>query len=583
MKNQGRILRYFVALVMASILFSGGESVIAQPNEEKLSADSMRQDGVPQGEIIGPIVLNSKVFPGTVRNYWVYVPAQYDSGKAACLCVVQDGLGRANGFKLPIVMDNLIHKKEIPVMLGVFVTPGVVPPVRPDAQPRFNRSFEYDGMGDRYASMLIDELIPEVEKLYNISDDPNDRMITGASSGAIAAFTAAWERPDAFRRVFTAIGTFVSLRGGNEYPILIRKFEPKPIRVFLQDGKNDNNLYGGSWWVANQDVLAALQFSGYDVDYRWGEGGHNGRHSAAIMPDVMRWLWRDYPNPITPGQAPERRTDLVIPGENWELITNGHQYCEGPAIAPNGELYFSDVPSSKIHRVSKDGSVSVFDAKSKRANGLMFGPDGLLYACQMESRSIVRYSKDGKPKVVVAGVDSNDICLLPHGGYFTDPKNNKVWHFTYDGKKEVVDEGIEFPNGLIATPDHAFLVVADKWGRFTYSFKIEEDGSLTNKQRLGHVHLLDDDRRSGSDGMTIDKEGRVYVATQLGVQIFDQLGRCHLILTKPGSGSLTNLTFGGEKGDVLFVTCGGAVYKRKLKTSGGLSVSEARKVPRPNL
>ena len=164
MKNQDRLVRCFVALIMTSVLFAGGRSVNAQPDEEKLTPDSMRQDGVPQGEIIGPIVFNSKVFPGTVRNYWVYVPAQYDSGKAACLCVVQDGLGRANGFKLPIVMDNLIHKKDIPVMLGVFVTPGVVPPVRPDAQPRFNRSFEYDGMGDRYARMLIDELIPEVQK-----------------------------------------------------------------------------------------------------------------------------------------------------------------------------------------------------------------------------------------------------------------------------------------------------------------------------------------------------------------------------------------------------------------------------------
>ena len=583
MKTQCNVWRFLIALAIACVVFTQGESAIAQPDEEKLTADSMRQEGVPQGDIVGPIVFNSKVFPGTVRNYWVYVPAQYDSEQAACLCVVQDGLGRANGFKLPVVMDNLIHKKEIPVMLGLLVTPGVVPPVRPDAQSRFNRSFEYDGMGDRYAKMLTDELIPEVNKLYNISDDPNDRMITGASSGAIAAFTAAWERPDSFRRVFTAIGTFVSLRGGNEYPILIRKFEPKPLRVFLQDGKNDNNLYGGSWWVANQDVLAALQYSGYEVDYRWGEGGHNGRHAAAIMPEVMRWLWRDYPKPITPGQAPSRRTDLVIPSEGWQLVSKGHQYCEGPAVAPNGDLYFSDVPSSKIHRVKSDGSVSVFDAKSKRANGLMFGPDGLLYACQTESRSIVRYAKDGKSEVVVTGVDSNDICLLPHGGYFTDPKNNQVWHFTYDGKKQVVDEGIEFPNGLIATPDHAFLVVADKWGRFTYSFRIEEDGSLGNKQRLGHVHLLDDDRRSGSDGMTVDKEGRVYVATQLGVQIFDQLGRCHLILTKPGPGSLTNMTFGGENGDVLFVTCGGAVYKRKLKTNGGLSVSEVRKVPRPNL
>ncbi len=250
---------------------------------------------MPQGEIKGPFEWKSEIFPGTVREYWVYVPAQYDGSKPACVFILQDGLRRAQGWKIPTVLDNLIHKGEAPVQIGIFISPGVVPAPRENAQPRFNRSFEYDGLGDRYARFLIEEIIPEVSKTYRLSADPNDRAIGGASSGAICAFTAAWERPDQFRRVLSTIGTYVSLRGGNEYPVLIRKYEPKPLRVFLQDGTRDLNLYGGDWWMANQTMLSALKYSGYEVTHAWGEGGHNSKHSASIMPDAVRWLWQGYP------------------------------------------------------------------------------------------------------------------------------------------------------------------------------------------------------------------------------------------------------------------------------------------------
>lgn len=140
----------------------------------------------------------------------------------------------ANQGRLPVVMDNLIHKEDIPEMIGVFIDPGYVPAPHARSQPRMNRSFEYDSMGDRYVQFLVQEIIPEVEKKYVISKDPNDRMIAGSSSGAICAFTAAWEHPDLFRRVFSAIGTDVSLRGGNEYSSLVRKHEARPLRVFYR-------------------------------------------------------------------------------------------------------------------------------------------------------------------------------------------------------------------------------------------------------------------------------------------------------------------------------------------------------------
>ena len=557
--------------------------VCAAQENYKISADSLPQEGVPKGKIVGPMQWHSTIFPGTVRDYALYVPDQYDPDRPACVLVVQDGLRRAQGWKIPTVLDNLIHKGEVPVTIGIFVSPGVVPAPNDQSQPRFNRSFEYDSMGDRYARFLIEEILPEVGKSYNLSDDPNDRAIAGASSGAICAFTVAWERPDAFRRVLSTIGTYVSLRGGNEYPALVRKFEPKPIRVFLQDGSNDLNLYGGSWWVANQQMLSALEFSGYDVQAAWGDGGHDGKHSTAIMPDALRWLWRDYPEPIRPGIPPQRRTDILIPGEDWELVSEGHRFTEGPAVNAAGEVYFTDIPNGRIHKIDAAGSVSVFAENSPGVNGLMFASDGKLYACQNGNQRIVRYDAEGKEEVFLEDAPCNDVLALPIGIYYTDPTNGKVWFADYEGNRKLVDEGIEFPNGVIASPDQTLLTVSDTRGRFTYSFQIQDDGSLAHKQRYGHLHLSDEPRDSGADGMAVDTEGRLYVTTRVGLQVFDQLGRCHVILTKPQNAWLSNVVFGGSELDTLYVTCGDKVYRRKVKAQGVLPWQAAVKPPRPGL
>ena len=338
---------------------------------------------IPTGEVKGPFPWNSQIFPGTERNYWVYVPAQYDASQPACVLVVQDGLGRARDWNLTAVMDQLIHSGEMPVTIGIFIDPGVVPAPHDEAQPRFNRSFEYDALGDRYAKFLIEEILPHVGEQYNLSTDPNDRAIAGASSGGICAFTVAWERPDQFRRVLSTIGTFVGLRGGNEYPTLIRKTEPKPIRVFLQDGSHDLNIYAGDWWMANQTMLSAFNYAGYDVNHAWGEGGHDGKQGREIMPDALRWLWRDYPEPIKAREDySNRRMQLLIPGESWQLVSQGHRFTEGPAINAAGELFFTDIPNGRIHRVDAQGNVSVFAENSPSVNGLMFDADGFLYACQ---------------------------------------------------------------------------------------------------------------------------------------------------------------------------------------------------------
>lgn len=264
-----------------------------------LGPDSKPQDGVPRGEVTRYSFTNSTVYPGTVRDYWVYVPKQYDAAKPACLMVFQDGSSYQNPtgqYRTTIVFDNLIAKKEMPVTIGVFVNPGVVPATEPDRRPRNNRSFEYDSLGDTYAKFLINELLPEVARKYNVTTDPDGRAIGGASSGGICAFTVAWERPDSFRKVLSHIGSFTNIRGGHAYPALIRKTEKKPLRVFLQDGSGDLDNLFGNWPLANQEMAAALKFMKYDYKFEFGTEGHNGKHGGAILPESLRWLWRDSGN-----------------------------------------------------------------------------------------------------------------------------------------------------------------------------------------------------------------------------------------------------------------------------------------------
>jgi enterochelin esterase-like enzyme len=265
--------------------------------EYKLGPDSQPHEGVPRGEVTKHSFTNSAVYPGTVRDYWIYVPKQYDPARPACLMVFQDGGGyqSTNGqYRTTVVFDNLIAKKEMPVTIGVFVNPGVVPAAEPGMRPRNNRSFEYDSLGDTYAKFLLNELLPEVSKKYNVTTDPEGRAIGGASSGGICAFTVAWERPDAFRKVLSHIGSFTNIRGGHVYPALIRKTEKKPLRVFLQDGSGDLDNLHGNWPLANQEMAAALKFMKYDYTFEFGTEGHNGKHGGAILPESLRWLWRDY-------------------------------------------------------------------------------------------------------------------------------------------------------------------------------------------------------------------------------------------------------------------------------------------------
>jgi enterochelin esterase-like enzyme len=259
-------------------------------DDYKLGPDSMEQSGVPKGKVTKHS-WTSQVFPGTVRDYWVYVPAQYDGKEPACVMVFQDGKAYVEPkgwYRVTTVFDNLIHKKEMPVTVGIFVDPGLLPPAAPGAEPRLNRGVEYDTCSNQYARFLEKEILPEVGKTLKLRQDAAGRGIGGISAGGICAFTAAWERPDLFSKVLSHVGTFVI----GDYPRLIRKTAKKPIRVFLQDGSHDTDSDAGSWPLANQGMAAALKFKGYDYRFEYGDGGHNGKHGGAILPDSMRWLWR---------------------------------------------------------------------------------------------------------------------------------------------------------------------------------------------------------------------------------------------------------------------------------------------------
>jgi enterochelin esterase-like enzyme len=316
-----KLIRLAVVLFLFTSVPGYGADAARKTGEYPLTADSLPQSGVPTGRLEGPFLFRSEVIANTVRRYWVYVPAQYDSTQPANVLVFQDGQRAVNpegSLRIPQVLENLIHKREIPVTIGIFVTPGQ----RGDSYPETlgtgnpsNRAQEYDAMNDRYARFVVDELLPEIAKRFNLATDPQRRAIGGTSSGAIAAFTVAWHRPDDFRNVISMIGSYTSIGfrpatdtapmqpGGDLYPTLIRKSPIKPLRIFLQDGSADLDNEHGNWFLANQQMLAALNYANsnadrrsipgprYAVRHEWGDGAHADTHGGAILPDILRWLW----------------------------------------------------------------------------------------------------------------------------------------------------------------------------------------------------------------------------------------------------------------------------------------------------
>ncbi len=340
-----------------------------------LTDDSLLQENIPKGSIQKHTWNTSHVYPGTTRNYWVYVPAQYNQAEPACLMVFQDGSAYVDSkgeVRAPIVFDNLIHKHEIPVCIGIFIEPG-------EKEVSYdNRQSEYVPLGDTYAHFLQDEILSEVGKEYNLIDDAAGRAICGMSDGGLCAFTVAWECPDAFSKVISHIGSYTRLRGGSEYPFLIRRTrgKPRPIRVFLQDGENDLNIMEGDWPLANIGMAAALKYARYDYRFEMGTGGHSLRHGGSIFPDTLRWLWRDYPG--VKGAADAPALDAVI--GQWDVVVNAFGEVRHNQLTVSGQ---GGALTAKLLD-EKDGQVEI--------NAISFA-DGILSYEYMTPQSQLNWGK----------------------------------------------------------------------------------------------------------------------------------------------------------------------------------------------
>lgn len=566
-------------------------------DEFKATPDHERQAGVPVGQVIKQETWKSSLFANTERDWWLYIPAQYKSDQPANVMVFQDGHDYVNekgNWRVPIVFDNLIHKGDMPVTIGIFINPGHDPSKgKPEGAWRVsNRSYEYDSLGDRYARFLLEEILPEVAKKYSLTTSPDGRAIGGASSGGICSFTVAWERPDQFRKVFSTIGSYTHLRGGYDYSAQIRKTERKPIRIFLQDGEKDVENKFGHWPLANKQLFASLKYMGYDAKIEWGEGAHNSKHGGSILPDAMRWLWRKE----TVEAAINTRGDLggdmtlhklLIPGSSWELVADGLSFADGPCADDQGNTYFCDMRSEPpvVWKIAADGTKSKL-IEGTSCSGLKFGPDRRLYACVGKEKQLVAFElPSGKKAVVAENVQPNDLVVSSAGHiFFTETGKKQITHLNLKtGEVKAADVGITAPNGITLSPDQGTLAVSDYRGEHVWTLRVGADGSLSAKDRYMTMRLPVDPKgefkfneappknpASGGDGMTSDAAGRYYVATALGVQIFDPTGRMCGVLPKPSDKGMTSVGFGGAKRDYLYITCGDKIFRRQVQATGNL-------------
>jgi gluconolactonase len=585
----------FILLAAASLLHA---------EDYVLGPESQPQPGVPKGVVSRYKLDPGKYYPGVTHSYSIYVPARYNAAKPAAFMIFLDGSGAVgNSQRVPVVFDNLIAKGDLPPLIGIFIDPGVLPALTDSAQSRYERIFEYDNISDRFSHFLEDELLPAVAKKYNLSKDPNDHAISGVSTGAVGAFVAAWERPDMFHRVLSFIGTFVSLKGADTLPATIRRTEPKPIRVFLQAGKNDHLapeqpygvFYGGSWPTNNQVMYDALRFGGYDVKLVLGEEGHNMKQGAAIMPEALRWLWRDYPKPIvvrepaaitTAGWEPRGQVYSVVSADKqWEQVGETYKSVGSPASDKTGNVFFADPVGNRIYKSDADRKVTVFKENSGSAKVLRFGPDGLLYASQPARKRIVSFTPAGEEKTIAQNVDASDLAITAKGEiYFTDTSARAVGYIDAKGQKRVVYSNgeIALPGALSLSPDQAMLIVGDAQTRFSWSFQIAKDGSLINGEPFYRVDMPELSQTSGVSGVTVDTLGQAYFATALGIQYCEQNGRCAGIVSKPERGPLWNIAFGGKDLNWMYVAENNKLFRRSVKVKGVAAWAPV-KAPKPPL
>lgn len=537
-------------------------NVVAQQRDHyRVAFDpaTVRNEEVAAGEVLKRSFNTSEIYPMTSRDYWIYIPAAYDASKPACLFVCLDGIT----YNAPTVFDNLIATGQMPVTIGVFVSPGVVRDVD-GSVIRYNRSNEFDRTDGTFAKFLIEELLPEVERQtasdgrpIRLSTDPNDCAIAGSSSGGICAFSAAWARPDRFARVFSAVGTYVSMRGGNEYQAVIRKTEPKRLRIFLQDGLYDvwNGIFG-DWYEANILVESALNFSGYEVAHAWGRGGHSNAHADRIFPDVMRWLWKGWPRSIQVGRSQNDMLATILPEEGgWSRI-------EGANVADKLFVYGDKVVFADGDKVcDTEGDTQL----RLKANERLIGADAEgLYLSNVKN-DIIRVVAGRRVKIASAQSKVEQLIATDNlNRYFTC--ENSLVKVDPKGVVTVVNDGLKCGSALAIYPNHRLLICNEPNTRWLLSYVLDEQGEPMAGQRFYWLHNTTGDDSQQVGQMTFDENGNLYVATSMGVQVCDQNGRVRAILPLPDSAPIRSLAFVGTK--LYVVNERGEIYVRELKVSG---------------
>ena len=423
-----------------------------------LGPDSKRQPGVPRGRLEQFRFEQSRIYPGTVRDYWIYIPAQYRPTQAACLLVVQDGRDHLfrERWDMTVVLDNLIHRRAMPVTIGVFVNPGQVPARAPGGAPRDNRSFEYDSRDDRYARFLLEEILPEVERRYRLRPDGNSRAIMGGSSGAFCAFNAAWARPDRFRRVVSMVGSFTPMRGGQAMAARVRLTAPKPLRVFLEGGARDLEVACGHWWSANQEMLGALRYAGYEVAHAWDErAGHNEFHTSMVCPEALRWLWRGYPQTVKAGEGSRQPIARVLSAQRtWRSDPMGAAGATVLATDPAGRVVMVDSATGNVCRRDFSGRTTVLLRDIPGVAGLAFDRTGTLFVTQPAARRVWAIGRGGRARVCLEGVAVHGVCADGLGGiWVADPRRGCVWRLTATGTKSVAARGLVGARDLALSAD----------------------------------------------------------------------------------------------------------------------------------
>ena len=540
-------MRHFALLcacLLSCALFSQQAYNIATPYDPATVKVAENQ----QGEVIRFTMNESVLYPGTSREILVYVPQQYQDTAPACLLVCMDGIL----YDATTVLDNLIATGEMPITIGVFINPGVVCD-EDNNVVRYNRCKEFDSTDDTWAQFIEQEVLTQVTALkttdgrsINISSDPNDRAITGASSGGIAAFTAAWNRPDLFSRVYTTVGTFVAMRGGNEYPAIVRKTEPKPLRIYMQDGWYDvwNPIFG-EWFEYNLLMESALNFAGYEAFHLWNRGNHSIKYGTLAFPDAMRWLWKGYPARVNKGVSNNGMLQAILdPMCDWvELPVSqsikGDLYpsTNGQVVFASGNQVYQLTADGHSHHVMtlKAGERLVGDALTMRANALY--RNGMKVADGLRDCQAVQPLADGK------------YVALCHASV---KSTSRVY---------VLSEGTR---ALVVAPDYRFCVSAQENTHHLISTIMDKKGNMLYSEPFYYLHDLSNGTRATSGNMAFDIEGNLYVATPMGVQVADHNGRVRAILSLP-AGGVDALAFSGQ---YLYVRCGEKIYVRKMKAIG---------------